>query len=88
MQRGIRGTGVAPTPIDVRIERKTRVVTITGPNTGGKTAALKAIGCALYPKQVKGYMQGYVIIIPSEYEEQNAWEILLFPVCAIILFLC
>ena len=34
----------APVPFDIRIENGTRAVIITGPNTGGKTAALKALG--------------------------------------------
>jgi DNA mismatch repair protein MutS2 len=33
-----------PVPIDLAMEGNTRVVIITGPNTGGKTAALKTVG--------------------------------------------
>lgn len=33
-----------PRPIDLRVPKGKRVVAITGPNTGGKTAALKALG--------------------------------------------
>ncbi|KAH6557593.1 hypothetical protein KP509_1Z105100 [Ceratopteris richardii] len=33
-----------PVPIDINISLNTRVVTITGPNTGGKTAAMKTLG--------------------------------------------
>ena len=35
------------TPIDFFIKKDIKVVSITGPNTGGKTAALKGIGMAL-----------------------------------------
>ncbi|EFJ16942.1 hypothetical protein SELMODRAFT_421325 [Selaginella moellendorffii] len=37
----------APVPIDFLIKRETKVVTITGPNTGGKTAAIKTLGLAV-----------------------------------------
>ena len=36
-----------PVSIDFHINRNTKVVAITGPNTGGKTAALKGLGIAL-----------------------------------------
>ncbi len=36
-----------PISIDFHINRTTKVVAITGPNTGGKTAALKGLGIAL-----------------------------------------
>ncbi|CAM6117788.1 unnamed protein product [Calypogeia fissa] len=35
-----------PVPIDIKVKTQVRVVTITGPNTGGKTATLKACGVA------------------------------------------
>ncbi|KAK2976762.1 hypothetical protein RJ640_030112 [Escallonia rubra] len=33
-----------PVPIDIKIKRGTRVVVISGPNTGGKTASMKTLG--------------------------------------------
>ncbi|KAK1284001.1 DNA mismatch repair protein MSH7 [Acorus calamus] len=35
-----------PVPLDIRIEQSTRVVVISGPNTGGKTATMKTLGLA------------------------------------------
>lgn len=35
-----------PVPIDIKIKRGTRVIVISGPNTGGKTASLKTLGLA------------------------------------------
>lgn len=33
-----------PVPVDIFVEARTKCVVITGPNTGGKTAAMKALG--------------------------------------------
>ncbi|KAL5772450.1 hypothetical protein ACOSQ2_012374 [Xanthoceras sorbifolium] len=35
-----------PIPIDIKVEHGTRVVVISGPNTGGKTASMKTLGLA------------------------------------------
>lgn len=35
-----------PVPIDIKVARETRVVIISGPNTGGKTASMKTLGLA------------------------------------------
>ncbi|KAF8031276.1 hypothetical protein BT93_D0469 [Corymbia citriodora subsp. variegata] len=35
-----------PVPIDIKIERGTKVLVISGPNTGGKTASMKTLGLA------------------------------------------
>ena len=49
-----------PVPIDVFIEKDIKGVIITGPNTGGKTAALKSIGLACL-------MAKCGIPVPAEY---------------------
>lgn len=35
-----------PTPFDILIAQKTKVLIVTGPNTGGKTIFLKTVGLA------------------------------------------
>ncbi|KAI4296720.1 hypothetical protein L6164_036654 [Bauhinia variegata] len=40
------GSADFPVPVDFKIRRGTRVVVISGPNTGGKTATMKTLGLA------------------------------------------
>ena len=42
----LRGASDYPVPIDIKIKCGTRVVVISGPNTGGKTASMKTLGVA------------------------------------------
>lgn len=53
-------------PIDVLINPNTRVVAITGPNTGGKTVTLKTIGIVALMAKVGLY-------IPAKYPAQIPW---------------
>ncbi|KAL1327142.1 hypothetical protein HN51_037230 [Arachis hypogaea] len=41
-----KGTYEFPVPVDFKIRQGTRVVVISGPNTGGKTASMKTLGLA------------------------------------------
>ncbi|KAL4626778.1 hypothetical protein ACB092_05G121800 [Castanea dentata] len=42
----LRGASDYPVPIDIKIKCGTKVVVISGPNTGGKTASMKTLGVA------------------------------------------
>ncbi|GAV77925.1 MutS_V domain-containing protein/Smr domain-containing protein [Cephalotus follicularis] len=42
----LEGVSDFPVPIDIKVECGTRVVVISGPNTGGKTASMKTLGLA------------------------------------------
>ncbi len=50
---------INPKPIDFYINNGVKVVSITGPNTGGKTAALKGLGIAILMSKIG-------LFIPSE----------------------
>lgn len=43
-ERDVDAEGAMPQPVDLRIPPGARVAAVTGPNTGGKTAALKTLG--------------------------------------------
>ncbi len=53
-------------PIDVFIDAKTRVVAITGPNTGGKTVTLKTIG-------ITALMAKVGLFIPAKQPPRLPW---------------
>ncbi|KAL4386327.1 hypothetical protein GQ457_09G002350 [Hibiscus cannabinus] len=41
-----KGVSDSPVPVDIKVQCGTRVVVISGPNTGGKTASMKTLGLA------------------------------------------
>ena len=43
--------GERPRPVDLRVPSGARVAAVTGPNTGGKTAALKTLGVSVLMAQ-------------------------------------
>ena len=45
-ERNVQARAKAPQPVDFWVPAGVSVVTLTGPNTGGKTASLKALGLA------------------------------------------
>lgn len=51
-----------PVPVDFFITEKTRVLVITGPNTGGKTICLKTIGLASLMAKSGSYISVFVYV--------------------------
>lgn len=76
-QRHEEGTEVVP--IDVLVKPETKVVAITGPNTGGKTVALKTMGLAalmakagmFVPAQVPVELPWFDVILADIGDEQS-----------------
>lgn len=63
-QKNQQGSPVIP--IDIQINSKTNVVSITGPNTGGKTVTLKTLGLAALMAKVG-------LLIPAESPVRLPW---------------
>eukprot|EP00854_Cymbomonas_tetramitiformis_P006400 gene6400-7665_t len=54
----------APVPVDILVERHTRAVAITGPNTGGKTAVMKALGLVVLMSRAGLYIPALEARLP------------------------
>lgn len=71
--------GSAVIPIDVLVKQKTKVVAITGPNTGGKTVTLKTMGLAalmakagmFVPAQVPVELPWFDVVLADIGDEQS-----------------
>jgi hypothetical protein len=50
-KEGKHRVALMPQPVDLRVPTQARVVAVTGPNTGGKTAALKTLGISVLMAQ-------------------------------------
>ncbi|WZN63175.1 endonuclease MutS2 [Chloropicon roscoffensis] len=65
-QAHLVGEGNAPVPVDIFVERGVSAIVITGPNTGGKTACMKALGVvSLMSRAGLGIPASGSVILPS-----------------------
>jgi DNA mismatch repair protein MutS2 len=51
LEKALRGQGRKPVPLDIELKAPRTLMVISGPNTGGKTVALKTLGTAVLMAQ-------------------------------------
>merc|ERR1739848_416762 len=58
--------GKPPVPVDIFVEKGVSAIIITGPNTGGKTASMKALGVvSLMSKAGLGVPASGSVLVPA-----------------------
>ncbi len=70
LERNLKLKGVAVVPVSVELEGEQRQLVITGPNTGGKTVALKTVG-------LLGLMAQSGIPVPADRAEMPVFDAVL-----------
>jgi DNA mismatch repair protein MutS2 len=51
LEKALRGQGRSPVPLSIELKPPKIMMIVSGPNTGGKTVALKTLGCAVLMAQ-------------------------------------